>query len=626
MPKDEQTEKNNEAPLLKKRKLPTKNQKPEPSFHKEADPAESGFLKNYRSFRRGGLGWWDSFFNSLYILVYEKSAKREEKRREKKGKDASELNLWSLHSPLLRLFSWFSRLFSSSGKEKHRKEEENSFRTVEKKKISAYLLPAFALVLVFLAVFYVGSILRSPVVYCAQINGETVAFVDDWSMVESSIRELEDNVAIVLGENFHFPYEVHYLLSNHESEVLTEKKAISETLYGMIREFICTAGGLYVDDTLVAVCQDAETIETVLQDFVRENMQSANGEEAGIFNEISVVTQAYPTGAIISDKELRALLEEMRVPLDERNKADAPEPPAFSGGVTNTEKPAVPNMSLVADTQLVSDPDRSFRSNQPQPIDNIKLDFYTVRYEHYDAVIPYETVYVESNLSYTSMANINQNGVDGVSAVVAKVYFVEGKEALREIVSETVKKKSVERIIAIGTKVLPEEQGITDFYQGRFILPRIWERGILDWPYHPEYSKGYSSDYGWRSDPAGYHRGVDIPGNRGDALYAAASGTVVVAIGQDGYQSWRPQNSYNGFGYCVVIEHEDGFQTLYAHCSRINVTLGQEVKQGEKIAEVGSTGDSDGNHVHFEVILNDVRVNPNDYLYQGNKTIYDDKK
>jgi murein DD-endopeptidase MepM/ murein hydrolase activator NlpD len=85
------------------------------------------------------------------------------------------------------------------------------------------------------------------------------------------------------------------------------------------------------------------------------------------------------------------------------------------------------------------------------------------------------------------------------------------------------------------------------------------------------------------------HAGVDIGASSGTAIYAAADGTVVLA--QD----------YGSYGNCVMINHGNGYTTLYAHMSSIAVSDGQTVTQGQTIGYVGATGDVTGPHLHFEV-------------------------
>ncbi len=99
------------------------------------------------------------------------------------------------------------------------------------------------------------------------------------------------------------------------------------------------------------------------------------------------------------------------------------------------------------------------------------------------------------------------------------------------------------------------------------------------------------------------HTGLDIAASYGTSIKAAASGTVV----------W---SGYKGsYGYLVVISHSNGVQTYYGHCSKLYVSAGQTVSQGESIAAVGSTGNSTGPHLHFEIRVNGVAYNPQNYVY-----------
>jgi murein DD-endopeptidase MepM/ murein hydrolase activator NlpD len=116
-----------------------------------------------------------------------------------------------------------------------------------------------------------------------------------------------------------------------------------------------------------------------------------------------------------------------------------------------------------------------------------------------------------------------------------------------------------------------------------------------------------TSYFGYRSDPfnsahAEFHPGIDFKGNRGDEARCTANGRVVFA-------GW-----YGGYGNCVRIAHANNFETLYGHLSRITVKVGQEVTLGQKIGEVGSTGHSTGNHLHYEIRKNGKAVNPISYL------------
>lgn len=134
--------------------------------------------------------------------------------------------------------------------------------------------------------------------------------------------------------------------------------------------------------------------------------------------------------------------------------------------------------------------------------------------------------------------------------------------------------------------------------------------GIFQWPL-PE-NGTITSYFGNRVNPVtgkpDFHTGTDIAMPEGTPILAAADGTVEIANGTD---SWG-----DSYGYYVKLDHGNGFETLYAHCSSICVTAGQEVSQGEVIGYVGSTGNSTGNHLHFEVRKNGQRVDALDYFTQ----------
>jgi murein DD-endopeptidase MepM/ murein hydrolase activator NlpD len=122
----------------------------------------------------------------------------------------------------------------------------------------------------------------------------------------------------------------------------------------------------------------------------------------------------------------------------------------------------------------------------------------------------------------------------------------------------------------------------------------------------PVHSGYYSSNFGWRIDPItgenAMHEGVDFVADAGTPIYASAGGVV-------DYASYQPQ-----YGNMVEIDHGNDIVTRYAHASKILVKVGQVVRRGEKIAEVGSTGRSTGNHLHFEIRYRGIAQNPARFL------------
>ena len=125
-------------------------------------------------------------------------------------------------------------------------------------------------------------------------------------------------------------------------------------------------------------------------------------------------------------------------------------------------------------------------------------------------------------------------------------------------------------------------------------------QGDFLWPLK-EGSQKISSPFGMRWNR--HHKGIDIPAPKGTPILAAKSGTVI-------YRGFHKK----GYGNVVVIEHEDGSHTLYAHAKKTIVKRGRSVKQGEIIGFVGRSGKTTGAHLHFEISLDGTHVNPLDYL------------
>ena len=114
-----------------------------------------------------------------------------------------------------------------------------------------------------------------------------------------------------------------------------------------------------------------------------------------------------------------------------------------------------------------------------------------------------------------------------------------------------------------------------------------------------------TSDFGYREIAnelaSRNHKGIDIGAPKGTSIFAAHSGTVTKSA------------AFGNYGNCIIIENEK-YKTIYAHCSKLFVEEGEKVVQGEKIAEVGATGNATGNHLHFEIIKEGKNLNPGEVM------------
>lgn len=194
----------------------------------------------------------------------------------------------------------------------------------------------------------------------------------------------------------------------------------------------------------------------------------------------------------------------------------------------------------------------------------------------YEETIPRETKYEYDDTKYTSWYSTRVEGSDGVMEVKASLKKVDGVEADKDVITESVVRESVPRVIVKGTMVPP-----------KFIPPL--RAGRITSYFGPR----------WGS----FHYALDIAESYGTNVYASAAGIVEQA-------GWN-----GGYGNLVVINHQNGYKTYYGHNSKVNVYVGQRVSQGDVIAFVGSTGNSTGNHVHFELRQYGTRINPYNYIY-----------
>lgn len=200
-------------------------------------------------------------------------------------------------------------------------------------------------------------------------------------------------------------------------------------------------------------------------------------------------------------------------------------------------------------------------------------------------------------------------------------YYVATKEQAEEIITE-LKKKNSSNIKNISySRVFGKE--MQDFTDSETVIASLYKKPVSTYSGSGSYriassttkmdlginlikpvSSSYTITSRYGSRWGGTHTGLDVAAPKGTTIVAAAGGTVT-------YVNY----SNVSYGNCVKISHGNGVETLYAHCSAIYVSQGQTVSQGEKIAAVGSTGNSSGPHLHLEIRVNGTTLNPQNYLY-----------
>ena len=214
------------------------------------------------------------------------------------------------------------------------------------------------------------------------------------------------------------------------------------------------------------------------------------------------------------------------------------------------------------------------------------LTMTVVQRERYVDEVMYDIEYTDTANLYKGDYKITSAGQYGAADVVATVTYVNGEETERTVLSSVTLRQPVTEQRLRGTKERP-----------------TWHpTGTFRWPV----SGRITSYFGGRKSPGGIgstnHKGIDIAAPRGTPVYAADGGTVT-------YAGWM-----SGYGYLVRIDHGNGYVTYYGHNSSLTVSVGKKVYKGQQIARVGSTGNSTGNHCHFEIRYKGVAKNPLNYL------------
>lgn len=346
------------------------------------------------------------------------------------------------------------------------------------------------------------------------LDGKTIGYVSSGAVYTEAIESIKDNME---DEKKHYLNDVDLKESVTTSAELLSADEMTEAIVENIEE-INENYGVYINDSLYAVCHTKSEADTALNAYLNLKGEDLNGVQ--FVSEVEVKKGYYSEDKAKTTDELYSKLIADQV--------------AVGGYVTET----------------------------------------------YTEKVKYETVTEKSGKYSKGETVLKQEGKNGKNKITARVYYTNGKEYKREVVSTEVIKKPQTKKLVKGTG-----KG-----QLKLSSPLKKSSGYYIGSPYGEYRGGY------------YHQGIDMIVGYGTNIYAAASGTVEEAT-----------YSYYGWGNTVLINHGNGLKTRYAHASSLSVKVGDKVSRGEVIAHVGSTGDSTCNHLHYEVYKNGVRVNPHDY-------------
>ena len=373
-----------------------------------------------------------------------------------------------------------------------------------------------------------------------------------------------------------------------KNSAFTSQARLCERLLARSGARLRQACGVYVDGRLIGVLSDEAEARRVFNEYLDE--LSAGEEGVSAFNEDIRFTQGlYPENGVdyLSAQALSAMLREKTEAAvytveSEASLAELAAQTGVSAETLLALNPALSETAAVpAGTKVATAPAKAL------------LSVRTVRAEITQQAKPFETVNINSDALYIGTTRTVVKGVDGTEQITDLVTYVNGEAVSREEISRLTLQEPIAQTVQVGTRALDSEYVITKSFGG-----------ILLWPV-PDADR-INSDYAYRWGKL--HAAIDIGSSRGTSLgktvVAAAKGVVVIA------------GVHSSYGYYVKIDHGGGLQTLYAHCTAgsLMVYPGQQVNAGQPIALVGQTGYATGPHLHFEVIINGVRVDPKPYL------------
>ena len=410
--------------------------------------------------------------------------------------------------------------------------------------------------------------------YVAYVDGHEVGVVSSEEELSSIVGNVETRVASVLGQEYSYDAEITLAPTYLDAGTQTNARAVEDALFEDTGAMM-DAYAISVDGQELGYAQTSQELEEMLEQ-VAEPYLTEQTVEHKFTQDVEIFPVELPSNTEFAPDTLQATLsgnkEEAEYVTVERG--DTFNSIAEDAGLTGEELEQLnPDVSrlTVGDELLVK---------QAVPL----LSVETVVTETYEESIQSPVEYVDNPNLYEGTTRLKSAGQDGVEQVEARVTQINGVETQREEVSRTVVQQATTTYMYRGTKEKPSTAST-----GTFAWPL---RGTITSRF------GYRSIFGGTS----YHSGLDIAAPYGTQISAADGGTVT-------FVGWR-----GSYGQTVIITHDNGMVTYYAHCSSLLVNTGDRVYQGQAIARVGMTGTATGYHCHFEVRVNGHSVDPEAYL------------
>lgn len=410
-------------------------------------------------------------------------------------------------------------------------------------------------------------------------RGTQIAYISSEKTYEDATELMNQRMIHDTSDGDEVKYAPNFQLVAGNVDYLTPD-SVCDLLIRQSNGIIEEASGLYVNGELKGAVKSSADLRYMLQNQLDIAKNDEEDATARFTQNIQIVSGLYPTDSIITTDAMQRFISGSTSSLTTYTVQDGDTVSSLADSF-GMSPDALRNLNNITGDAL--NQGDLLRVTKTEPNLTIEL----IRKVTYESVIPYTTITQLDDTQYTDYTVVLTEGSDGMQTCVDIVHTINGSETQREVYSRTVTKEVVNKVVLTGTKKRPQfEKGIAS--------------GTLTWPVPALHTITTYFEYRWGS----FHTGIDISGSSayGCTIVAADGGVVSLSGWNDGY------------GECIIINHENGMKTLYGHCSSLLVSEGEAVAKGQAIARVGSTGYSTGAHCHFEVIVNGTYQNPLNYV------------
>lgn len=439
-----------------------------------------------------------------------------------------------------------------------------------------YILPIIS------AAFLIGVIsFGSGLEYgiCVEYNGVDLGVIAAESEFDSASNEVQQRIAH--SENADMPdfdSKLSVKIISDDEEVLSPGQLADKMLEVSDHE-LTQAYGVYIDGQLLGAVKDKTPVESALADVLLNYTTDPNAKDIKFQNNVELTEGIYLADTIMSEDSIISTLTSTKQVISDYV-------------VQREESPLIICIkhSMELDSFMSLNPKVGDTCTPGQIVKVYKtVNYLPIQYTREVqsiSLVDFDTIEVETSSLNLGKKELLVKGQKGERTNNVEVVYVDGIERERHVINSVITKQPVTQQIGIGTYSARPASSDTLLYG----------TGEFSWPI----DGGYISDT-FISDRN--HKGIDIAAPAGTNIYAAADGVVVTSGWNNG-----------GYGYYVIIDHQNGYKTLYGHCSVLYASEGQTVTRGQLIAGVGTTGNSTGNHCHFEVMYQGMYYDPANFL------------